>query len=135
MMKAVILNMLKLGYEGIAFAVCCGFIASFFIPIKGFLLFTVFVVFADTVTGILAARKRGEEITSKGLYRTSQKCLVYLCGIMIFEGARLTFNLPFNITYMVAFTIATTELFSIAENIKSITGVNIGVLVLRFFKK
>lgn len=134
-MKAVIYNILKIGYDGIAFAICCGFIASFFIPIKGFLLFTVFVVFTDTITGILAARKRGEQITSKGLYRTSQKCLVYLCGIMIFEGARLTFQLPFNITYMVAFTIATTELFSIAENIKSITGVNIGVLVLRFFKK
>ncbi|NBW21405.1 MAG: hypothetical protein EBR82_76950, partial [Caulobacteraceae bacterium] len=131
-MKTVIYNIFKLGYDGIAFAVCCGFIASFFIPIKGFLLFTVFVVFTDTITGILAARKRGEQITSKGLYRTSQKCLVYLCGIMIFEGARLTFQLPFNITYMVAFTIATTELFSIAENIKSITGVNIGVLVLRF---
>ena len=135
MMKTIIYNILKIGYDGIAFAVCCGLIASFIIPIKSFLIFTIFVVFADTVTGIMAAKKRGEEITSKGLYRTSQKCLVYLCGIMIFEGARLTFQLPFNITYMAAFTIATTELFSIAENIKSITGVNIGVLVLRFFKK
>ena len=87
-MKSIIYNILKIGYDGIAFAVCCGLIASFIIPIKSFLLFTVFVVFADTVTGIMAAKKRGEEITSKGLYRTSQKCLVYLCGIMIFEGAR-----------------------------------------------
>lgn len=134
-MKAIVLNMLKLGYDGIAFAVCCGFIASFFIPIKGFLLFTIFVVFSDTVTGILAARKRGERITSKGLYRTSQKVVVYFCGIMIFEGARNTFSLPFNITYMVAFTIATTELYSIAENIKSMTGVNIGTLILRFFRR
>ena len=117
MMKTIIYNILKIGYDGIAFAVCCGLIASFIIPIKSFLLFTVFVVFADTVTGIMAAKKRGEEITSKGLYRTSQKCLVYLCGIMIFEGARLTFQLPFNITHMVAFTIATTELFSIAETV------------------
>ena len=135
MMKAVILNMLKIGYDGIAFAVCCGFIASFFIPIKGFLLFTVFVVFADTITGILAARKRGERITSKGLYRTSQKVVVYFVGIMIFEGAKNTFSLPLNITYMVAFTIATTELYSIAENIKSMTGVNIGTLILRFFRR
>jgi uncharacterized membrane protein len=134
-MKAVIYNILKLGYEGIAFAVCCGFIASFFIPIKGFLLFTVFVVFADTITGILAARKRGEAITSKGLYRTSQKIVVYFVGIMIFEGSRITFNLPLNITYMVAFTIATTELYSIAENIRSITGVNIGTYLLRFFRR
>jgi uncharacterized membrane protein len=134
-MKAIILNILKLGYNGIAFAMCCGFIASFFIPIKGFLLFTVFVVFADTVTGIMAANKRGERITSKGLYRTSQKVVVYFVGIMIFEGARNTFSLPLNITYMVAFTIATTELYSISENIKSMTGVNIGTLILRFFRR
>jgi uncharacterized membrane protein len=134
-MKAIILNILKLGYDGIAFAVCCGLIASFFIPIKGFLLFTVFVVFADTVTGIMAANKRGERITSKGLYRTSQKIVVYYVGIMIFEGARNTFSLPLNITYMVAFTIATTELYSISENIKSMTGVNIGTLILRFFRR
>ncbi len=134
-MKSIILNILKLGYDGIAFSVCCGFIASFFIPIKGFLLFTVFVVFADTVTGIMAANKRGERITSKGLYRTSQKVVVYFVGIMIFEGARNTFSLPLNITYMVAFTIATTELYSISENIKSMTGVNIGTLILRFFRR
>lgn len=134
-MKAVIYNILKLGYEGIAFAVCCGFIASFFIPIKGFLLFTVFVVFTDTITGILAARKRGEQITSKGLYRTSQKIVTYFCGIMIFHGASITFGLPSQITYSVSFIIAATELFSISENIKSITGTNIGTIILRFFRR
>jgi uncharacterized membrane protein len=134
-MKTVIYNIFKLGYDGIAFAVCCGFIASFFIPIKGFLLFTVFVVFTDTITGILAARKRGEPITSKGLYRTSQKIVTYFCGIMIFHGASITFGLPSQITYSVSFIIAATELFSISENIKSITGTNIGTIILRFFRR
>jgi len=134
-MKTIILNLFKYGYETVAFSFCCGFIASFFIPIQGFLLFTVFVVFADTVTGIKAARKEGAKINSKGLYRTIEKIVVYFVSIMIFEGARITFYLPFNITYMVAFMIATTELFSISENVKRITGVNIGTLVLRFFKK
>jgi uncharacterized membrane protein len=134
-MKAVIYNILKIGYDGIAFAICCGFIASFFIPIKGFLLFTVFVVFADTITGILAARKRGEPITSKGLYRTSQKIVTYFCGIMIFHGASITFGLPSQITYSVSFIIAATELFSISENIKSITGTNIGTIIFRFFRR
>jgi uncharacterized membrane protein len=134
-MKAVIYNIFKLGYDGIAYSICCGVLFSFFLPIKHFLIFTIFVVFADTVTGIMAARKRGEPITSKGLYRTSQKVVVYFVGIMIFEGAKNTFSLPVNITYMVAFTIATTELYSISENIKSMTGVNIGTLILRFFKR
>jgi uncharacterized membrane protein len=134
-MKAVIYNIFKLGYDGIAYSICCGVLFSFFLPIKHFLIFTIFVVFADTVTGIMAAKKRGEAITSKGLYRTSQKVVVYFVGIMIFEGAKNTFSLPVNITYMVAFTIATTELYSISENIKSMTGVNIGTLILRFFKR
>jgi len=134
-MKAIIYNIFKLGYDGIAYSICCGVLFSFFLPIKHFLIFTIFVVFADTVTGMLAAKKRNEPITSKGLYRTSQKVVVYFVGIMIFEGAKITFSLPVNITYMAAFTIATTELYSISENIKSMTGVNIGTLILRFFRR
>jgi len=134
-MKAIIYNILKMGYDGVLFSICCGIIFSFIFPIKHFLIFTIFVVFADTVTGILAAKKRKEPITSKGLYRTSQKILTYFCGIMIFHGASITFQLPSQITYSVSFIIAATELFSISENIKIITGTNIGTIILRFFKR
>jgi uncharacterized membrane protein len=134
-MKAVIYNIFKLGYDGIAYSICCGVLFSFFFPIKHFLIFTIFVVFSDTVTGILAAKKRGEPITSKGLYRTSQKVVTYFCGIMIFHGASITFQLPSQITYSVSFIIAATELFSISENIKSITGTNIATIILRFFRR
>jgi uncharacterized membrane protein len=134
-MKAIIYNIFKLGYDGIAYAICCGVLFSFFLPIKHFLIFTIFVVFADTVTGIMAARKRNEPITSKGLYRTSQKVVVYFVGIMIFHGASVTFGLPSQIVYSVSFLISFTELYSISENIKSITGVNIGTAILKFIKK
>jgi uncharacterized membrane protein len=134
-MKAIIYNIFKLGYDGIVYSICCGVLFSFFFPIKHFLIFTIFVVFADTVTGIMAARKRNEPITSKGLYRTSQKVVTYFCGIMIFHGASITFGLPSQITYSVSFIIAATELFSISENIKSITGTNIGTIILRFFRR
>jgi uncharacterized membrane protein len=134
-MKSVIYNILKIGYEGIAYSICCGVLFSFFLPIKHFLIFTIFVVFSDTVTGIMAARKRGEKITSKGLYRTSQKVVVYFCGIMIFHGAGITFGLPSQIVYSVSFLIAFTELYSVSENIKSITGVNLATTILKFFKR
>ena len=133
-MKATILNLLHLGYEKIAYAICCGWIASFFIPIKGFLFFTIFVVFADMATGIMAARKEQQKINSKGLYRTMEKIVVYFCGILIFEGARNTFSLP-NITYMAAFLMAAVELTSISENIKRITTVNLATLITRFFNR
>jgi uncharacterized membrane protein len=134
-MKAVIYNILKLGYDGIAYSICCGVLFSFFLPIKHFLIFTIFVVFADTVTGIKAAKKEGQKISSKGLYRTTEKIVVYFVAILIFEGAKNTFNIPFPITYMVAMIISGTELFSVAENIKRITNVELGTLITRFFKR
>jgi uncharacterized membrane protein len=134
-MKTTLINLLHLGWEKIMYAICCGWIFSFFIPIKGFLIFTIFVNFVDMATGILAAKKEGQKINSRGLYRTIEKIVVYYCAILIFEGARNTFSLPFNITYMAAFLIATVELYSISENIKRITGVNLGVLITRFFNR
>lgn len=134
-MKTTIISLLSLGWEKITYAICCGWLFSFFIPIKGFLLFTIAVVLADMVTGIKASKKEGQKISSKGLYRTSEKIVVYFVGIMIFEAAKNTFSLPVPITYMVAFIIATTELFSISENIKRITGVNLATLITRFFKR
>ena len=134
-MKTTLINLLQLGWEKITYAICCGWIFSFFIPIKGFLIFTVFVVFADMATGILAAKKEQQKINSKGLYRTIEKIVVYFCAILIFEGARNTFSLPFNITYMTAFLIAAVELTSISENIKRITGVNLTTLITRFFTR
>jgi len=134
-MKSIILKLLHQGYEFIAFSFCCGFVASFFIPIKGFLLFTVAVVFADTITGIKAARKEGQKISSKGLYRTTEKIVVYFVAILIFEGAKNTFNIPFPITYMVAMMISGTELYSVAENVKRITGLELGTLITKFFKR
>jgi uncharacterized membrane protein len=134
-MKTTLINFLHLGWEKITYAICCGWIFSFFIPIKGFLIFTIFVVFTDMATGIIAAKKEGQKINSRGLYRTIEKIVVYFCAILIFEGARNTFSLPFNITYMAAFLIATVELYSISENIKRITGVNLGVLITRFFNR
>jgi uncharacterized membrane protein len=134
-MKATLINFLHLGWEKITYAICCGWIFSFFVPIKGFLIFSVFVVFCDMATGIIAAKKEGKKINSRGLYRTIEKIVVYFCAILIFEGAKNTFSLPFNITYMAAFLIATVELYSISENIKRITGVNLGVLITRFFNR
>ena len=134
-MKSIILNLLKQGYDFFAVALTTGFIFSFFFPIKHFLLFTIGVVIADTITGIKAAKKEGQKISSKGLYRTTEKIVVYFVSILIFEGAKNTFSIPVPITYMVAMMIAATELFSIAENVKRITGVELGVLISRFFKR
>ena len=134
-MKAIILKLLHQGYDFFAVALTTGFIFSFFFPIKHFLLFTIGVVIADTITGIKAAKKEGKAITSKGLYRTTEKIVVYFTSILIFHGAQLTFAIPVPIVYLVSSVIAGTELFSVAENVKRITGVNLGTVIIRFFKR
>jgi phage-related holin len=134
-MKSIIYNLLKQSYDFFAVALTTGFIFSFFFPIKHFLLFTIGVVIADTVTGINAAKKEGKTITSKGLYRTTEKIVVYFTSILIFHGAELTFGIPIPIVYLVSSVIAGTELFSVAENVKRITGVNLGTIIIRFFKR
>jgi uncharacterized membrane protein len=98
-MKAIILNLLKQSYDFFAVALTTGFIFSFFFPIKHFLLFTIGVVIADTITGIKASKKEGNAITSKGLYRTTEKIVVYFTSILIFHGAQLTFAIPIPIVY------------------------------------
>ena len=134
-MKAIILKLLHQGYDFFAVALTTGFIFSFFFPIKHFLLFTIGVVIADTITGIKAARKEGKAITSKGLYRTTEKIVVYFTSILIFHGAQLTFAIPVPIVYLVSSVIAGTELFSVAENVKRITGVNLFTVIIRLFKR
>ena len=42
-----------------------------FAPIKAVILVTGILIFADLFTGIMAARKKGEKITSAGLRRTT----------------------------------------------------------------
>lgn len=134
-MKLIFYKLLQCGYETITFSICCGFIASFFIPIKSFLAFTVAVVLVDTIMGIKAARKKEIPITSRKLYRTTEKIVVYFMAIMIFEGAKNTFSIPIPLTYMISFIIATTELYSIGEKIKIITGVNISVTLNNLVKQ
>ena len=134
-MKSIIYNLLKQSYDFFAVALTTCFIFSFFFPIKHFLLFTIGVVIADTITGIKASKKEGNAITSKGLYRTTEKIVVYFTSILIFHGAQLTFAIPIPIVYLVSSVIAGTELFSVAENVKRITGVELGTLISRFFKR
>ena len=58
-------------------------IAAVFAPIKAILLVTGVLIAADLITGILAARKRGEQIKSAGLRRTITKVLVYNSAVML----------------------------------------------------
>jgi hypothetical protein len=51
-------------------------------PIKTVMIVTGVLIFADLILGILAARKRGEPITSAALRRTVSKMIAYQVAII-----------------------------------------------------
>lgn len=107
------------------FSAVMGWVTSFVLPISHFLIFTVFLVICDLITGTKAAVHREEKINSKGLRRTVEKILLYFIAILASEGMRYVFIPSVQLAYVAAFAIALTEFKSNIENIETVTGVNI----------
>lgn len=100
--------------------------ATVLAPIKMVLLVTGILIFADLVTGIIAARKRKEEITSAGLRRTTTKSFIYLTSIIIgflVETYMLEGFIP--ISKIIASLIGMTEMKSLLENLDDIKGTSL----------
>ena len=97
-------------------------IAAIFAPIQGLLGATAFMVISDLVTGVMAAKKRGEKITSSGLRRTVSKLFIYELAIMFAFIAEhfMSSILPF--VKMASAMVSVVELKSIYENLNVIGG-------------
>lgn len=81
------------------------------------------LVAIDTITGMVAARKRKEQITSAALRRTVSKMVVYQVAIIsgfILETYLLSEALP--IAKLAAGWVGVTEFKSIVENLSTIQG-------------
>ena len=107
-------------------------ILAVFAPIHGVLIVCGIVIMTDLVTGIIAAKRRGEKINSAGLRRSISKIFVYQFSIIIaflIEVYLMSGVVP--ISKIVAGLIGITEATSIFENLKSITGYDIFSAVLQ----
>lgn len=102
-------------------------------PVQTVLLSVLVLVLLDSVTGVLAARKRNERITSAGLRRTISKLLVF--EIVLISGHLLqTYLVPdlgFPVVGLLAAAIAFVEFRSVLENADVITGQNIFGSIIR----
>lgn len=120
-------------YAKAAYIIGMSWAVSFLMPIQNFILLTAFLTVADAISGMLAAKKRGEAITSRGFYRTIEKFVIYFLAILSAAGLHATFiapnvsgimpNVP--IVEVVAASICFTEFLSFKENVFSLTGVDI----------
>lgn len=102
-----------------------------FAPIQAIILVTWFLILADLGSGVLAAKKRGEKITSAGFRRTLSKILVYNLAVIsgFLVETYMMANL-FPISKLIAGVVALVELKSILENLNSINGTDIFKTVL-----
>jgi hypothetical protein len=101
-------------------------LVSILAPIKGMLLTVGFLVFMDTITGVLAARKKNIPIKSARLRDMVSKSLIYMSAILVFylaETQLLGGALP--LSKIVAGSIASVELMSLVENYNVLTGTNL----------
>lgn len=100
-------------------------------PIKAVLITVGILIMMDALTGMYAARKRGEELSSAAMRRTLSKFLVYQ-GVVI-TGFLLESNILDNlipVAKICAGAIGMVEFKSILENANSIVGTNIFKAVL-----
>lgn len=94
-----------------------------FAPIKAVIIVTGVLVTADLITGIIAAHKRGEKITSAGLRRTVTKTAVYLSAVCLgFLVEKFMIDSILPISKLVSGIIGVVELKSLMENLNTIHG-------------
>lgn len=102
-------------------------ILAVFAPLKALMGAVAFLIMADTVTGIIAAYKRGEEIRSSGLGRAIVKLFVYqvviITGFLMEQYIVPDLGIP--IVKLLAGVIGVVEFKSVLENVESITGLNL----------
>ena len=100
-------------------------------PIQAVLISAGVMIFADLFTGMLAARKKGEKISSAAMRRTISKILIYetaiICGFLL-ETYLLSSLIP--VSKLVAGVIGLVEFKSILENCNAVLGQNIFETVL-----
>ena len=111
-----------------------GYLFSFFAPMAAFVASATVLVIIDQFTGIKAAKHRREKITSKGWQRGVSKITMYCLSLIASHVVYLTFlkDSPFDLplVYGAAVQICCTELVSINENVKQVTGTGISIKFL-----
>lgn len=96
----------------------------YFAPASGQLFVVAMAVLCDTATGVWAARKVGEKISSRRLADVFPKLLVYFLLILLAHTIENVFKIDFgfSIRSVVSLAVLGNELMSIDENLKKATG-------------
>lgn len=102
----------------------------FISPTFKFIMAIGFFVIVDFITGLIAAKKIQEPITSKKMRPTIGKFVAYGLGIIVAYIIEILFFPDFPSLKLIAGLMAWIELKSMNENFEKITGHNIFKIVL-----
>lgn len=98
-------------------------VIAIFAPVHTIMIGAGVLIIIDLVTGLLAAWKTKEKITSNGLKRTVIKMLVYQLAVITgFIVQTYMLHDSFEVTKIVAAVIGLVEAASILENLNRING-------------
>lgn len=115
--------------------ICLSWVAIYFYPTAQFLLLVGFFVAMDTITGVMALSKTGEEFTSKKFRGVVPKYLGYGCAVLVAHVLQMQFFPDFPALKIISGLIGYSELISIDENIHKITGVSLFKFFIKKLKK
>lgn len=110
----------------------------YFAPAGGQLFVVAMAVLCDTATGIWAARKVGEKISSRRLADIFPKLIVYFLIILLAHTIENVFKIDIgglSVRSLVALAILGNELMSIDENLKKATGKGVFQKVIEAIKR
>lgn len=98
------------------------YLLSYFSPAFPLMLAIGFFLVADFVTGMMAAKKRGEILTSKKMRPTITKGIGYMIAILVAHVFQKNFLSGIEVLKIVSGLIAFIEVKSLDENFRDITG-------------
>ena len=110
-------------------------VLAFFSPVETAVLAVIVLCFFDTITGIIAAYKRGEKITSNKGFRTIIKIVVYSILILCSHLIEKTLLDYIPLVKIATSAVALIELKSLYENASSILGLDLWKFVKQMMDK
>jgi len=109
---------------------------SYFAPVKDIVHVLLIFIAIDFLSGLWAARKRGEKLESRKFRKTLTKFLWYTVALILSFMMEKTFHLSWsNLSGIVGGFICFIELKSIFENITHITGEPVFLKVFHLIRK
>lgn len=110
-------------------------IITFFAPVQAALISIGVLCFFDAITGIFAAKKRGEIIRSNKAFRTIVKMLVYSILVLASHMIEETLLDVIPVTKIATSAVALIELKSLYENASDILGIDLWKFVKNIMDK